>query len=76
MSYKKNNLNGKRKSFKKYSVNERRAYWVGVGICAERYGDGDRLLNHSDSLLRQSFRNGYEDDNHNNISEGLLKSKK
>lgn len=44
---------------KRYASAERKAYWIGVGINAERYGDSDRFLEHSNSKIRTSARRGY-----------------
>ena len=48
---------------KRYTSAERKAYWIGVGINAERYGDSDRLLEHSNSKIRTSARRSYNDEN-------------
>lgn len=59
-----------------YTADEKRAYWVGAGICAATYGEAEKLLNCSNVALRRSFQNGYEAENHKSISENLLKRKK
>lgn len=70
---KRGNFKGKKGKF--YSVDERRAYWVGVGISAQRHGDGEKLLDSSNSLLRRSLLRGYEDDNHRDVSSKLMNKK-
>lgn len=62
----------KKSKQKKYSLNERRAYWVGVGVCAERHGDSEKYLKSADSKIAQSFYNGYEADNHKSLAEKLM----
>lgn len=65
MAKKKNKKPYKRK---KYSLNERRAYWIGVGISAERHGDGDRIFSHPSEKVRKSASKGYEADNSRDVS--------
>lgn len=57
----------------KYSVNERRAYWIGVGASACNHGDLDKILGTKDIKLRNSLANGYSDDNHLAVSDKLFK---
>ena len=52
----------------KYSIAEKRAYWIGVGISAERHGDGAKILNKSSDKIRKSSQNGYEADNKKDIA--------
>ena len=52
---------------KKYSAKEKRAYWIGVGISAERHGDGEKMLGHRNSKYKNSAINGYNADNHRDI---------
>ena len=33
----------KRKGGKKYSADQRRAYWIGVGIAAQKFGEGKNM---------------------------------
>ena len=56
----------KKKKF--FTLAERRAYWIGVGISAERHDDGRKLLDCSSSAIRSSVRKGYEDDSHKDVS--------
>ena len=55
-------------SKQKYSTAEKRAYWIGVGISAERHGDGAKILNGSSGKIRKSAQNGYEADNKKDVS--------
>lgn len=57
----------------KYSLQEKRAYWIGVGISAARHGDADVLLNSSNSDVRNSARSGYEADNRRDLSTKIAK---
>ncbi len=57
---------GKAKRY--YSSEERKAYWIGVGISAERHGDGEKVLDSRSTKIRNSVRKGYEADNHKDLS--------
>ena len=48
---------------KRYTAAQRKAYWIGVGINAERYGDSNWMLEHSNAKIRYSTRCGYNDEN-------------
>lgn len=64
-----------KKTKPKYTAAQRRAYWIGVGISAERHGDGDKVLDSSNIAVRNSARNGYSDDNHKDLSSKLSKTR-
>lgn len=51
------------KKKKNYTAAQRKAYWIGVGMNAERYGDSGWLLDHPDPAIRNSARRGYNDEN-------------
>lgn len=55
----------------KYTAVERRAYWIGVGISAERHGDSRKLLDSSNVAIRNSVRSGYEADNRRDLSSKI-----
>ena len=57
------------KKKKYYSLNERRAYWIGVGICSAYMKEADKLLNSSNPKIQKSIRKGYHDDNYNDVSK-------
>jgi hypothetical protein len=63
----KNNLNKSRKK-SYFSARERQAYWVGVGISAQRHGDAEKLIESSNAKYRRSIQRGYNADNHNDVS--------
>lgn len=65
----------KRKS-KKFSLNEIRAYWIGVGISTAVHGDADKCLDTPSKKLRSSVRRGYEADNHDGVSSSIFKKSK
>lgn len=56
----------------KRSLNEVRAYWIGVGIGAERHKDGNKCLDSKNTKLRNAVRSGYSDDNYKNISKKVF----
>ncbi len=56
----------KKKSFKNYTVSEKRAYWIGVGAGYEHRGDGKKVnklrfksKNIKDEKAKQSFLRGF-----------------
>lgn len=53
----------KKKRKSKFTAAQKRAYWIGVGMNAERYGDSERSLDHPDPNIRNSARRGYNDEN-------------
>lgn len=61
-------------SKKRYTAAQRKAYWIGVGINAERHGDSDRLLEHSSSMIRNSARRGYNDENTKDLTRVKFKN--
>ena len=60
--YKKNKRN-------KRSINQIRAYWIGVGISAAVHGESQALLESKNLKFRSSIRKGYQDDNFKDISK-------
>ena len=52
---------------RKYSKNEIRAYWIGVGLSAAR-SDSNKLLDSKNKKIQKSIRMGYSDDNSKDIS--------
>lgn len=58
----------KRKS-KRFSRKEIQAYWVGVGISAERHNESEKLLNSKNPRIRQSMYSGYNADNYKDVSK-------
>ncbi len=70
MSNLRQHKNGKKP---KYSAAEKKAYWIGVGISAERHGEGNSVLNHRNNLIRKSALKGYEDDNFKDVSKKIDK---
>ena len=67
-----NKKNGK----PKFTAAQRKAYWIGVGMNAERYGDSERLLNHPDPNIRNSARHGYNDENTKDLTRVKFPVKK
>lgn len=62
----------KKGRFKKhYTPNQRKAYWIGVGISLERHAERERFLNHPNNAIRKSAIAGYDADNHFNVSERI-----
>lgn len=57
----------------RYSSELRKAYWIGVGINAERHGDSDRLLEHHNSAIRNSARKGYDAENTKDLTRTKFK---
>ena len=62
-------------SKKNYTAAQRKAYWIWVGINAERHGDSDRLLDHSNSKISNLARRGYNDENTKNLTRVKFKNK-
>lgn len=56
-------------AYKKYSMKERQAYWVGVGISAARFGGEEKLLGSKNKKIRNSIINGYQADSKKDISK-------
>lgn len=54
---------------RKYSKDEIRAYWIGVGISSARTKESIKLLDSSKPKIRNSIRKGYQDDNINDVSK-------
>lgn len=63
----------KKKSKKRYSLNEVRAYWIGVGISAAVHGDADMCLETPHQKLRRSVQRGYNADNNDAVSNRIFK---
>ena len=57
----------KNKKKRKYSANEIRAYWIGVGLSASRT-DFSNLLDSKNPRIQKAIRKGYSDDNSKDIS--------
>lgn len=57
-----------KKKSRRFSRNEIRSYWIGVGVSAERHGDADELLESRNAKIRNSARKGYEEDNRKDLS--------
>ena len=57
----------KNKKKRKYSANEIRAYWVGVGMSASRT-DFNALWDSKNPRIQKAIRYGYSDDNFRDIS--------
>ena len=55
----------------RYSNAEKQAYWVGVGISAERHNEAEMLLNSKNPKIKKSLINGYNADNYRNVSKKL-----
>jgi hypothetical protein len=47
------------KKKKKYSLKERRAYWVGVGIASRSFNETDVILNNKDQKIASSALKGF-----------------
>lgn len=53
---------------KKHSLDERRAYWIGVGISSAYHKEADNLLNSSNPKIQKAIRKGYQADNVKDVS--------
>lgn len=60
----------------KYTAAQCKAYWIGVGMNAERYGDSGRLLDHPDPAIRNSVRRGYNDENTKDLTRVKFPAKR
>lgn len=54
---------------RKYSVQERQAYWIGVGLSASRTNDRNALFDSKNPKIRNSILKGFRDDDSKNISK-------
>lgn len=54
---------------KKYSLKERQAYWIGVGIASAVFKEHNSLLNSSNPKIKKSIQSGFKADNLKNISK-------
>ena len=75
MANSKRRASGKKTNRPRYSAAERKAYWIGVGISAERHGEGNSVLNHRNNSIRKSALKGYADDNLKDVSHKFDKGK-
>ena len=53
---------------KRFSKDEIRAYWIGVGISSAVAKESNKLLDSSNPKIRSSIRKGYSDDNSRDVS--------
>ena len=60
-------MSNKRKT--KYSFQEMKAYWIGVGISSAVHKEHESLLNSKNPKIRTSIRKGYQDDNYKDVSK-------
>lgn len=58
-----------------YSADEKRAYWIGAGICSERYGDGEKFLFCNNDKIRVSAQNGFNAEYDKNLASRLRNKK-
>ena len=54
---------------KRYSKDEIRAYWIGVGISSAVHKESNELLDSKNTKFRKSIRKGYQDDNRKDVSK-------
>ena len=59
------------KGKRKYTMKERQAYWIGVGISAATFGSREELLDSKNKKIRNSIINGYNADNRKDISKNF-----
>lgn len=57
---------------KKYSKDERWAYWVGVGMCMAIHNDMDKNMGSKNSKIKNSLIAGYNADNYKNIGKRFM----
>ena len=54
---------------KKFSKDEVRAYWIGVGISSAIHKESNHLLNSSNPKIKKAVRKGYQDDNSKDLTK-------
>lgn len=53
---------------RKFSKDEVRAYWIGVGISSVIHKESDYLLNSTNTKIKKAVRKGYQDDNSKDLT--------
>ena len=54
---------------RKYSKDEIRAYWIGVGIAERTFKDHNKILYSSNENIARSARKGFEASNYNDVGK-------
>lgn len=58
-----------KKRKKRYSKEQIRAYWIGVGISSAVHKEHIALLESKNEKIRKSIKKGYQDDNFKDVSK-------